>query len=81
MSSLELAYPALNFDLPWFSLGRIRPLHTSAVRLHERYKRCEISPVEVTRSQLDALPDLGEGINAFVLVDDAVALKMARASE
>ncbi|MGY4567256.1 amidase family protein [Bradyrhizobium sp. USDA 3256] len=52
-----------------------------AVRLHERYKRGEISPVEVTRSQLDALPSLDEGINAFVLVDEAAALKMARASE
>src|SRR5262245_3439423 len=30
-AALELAYPALNFDLPWFSFGRIRPLHTSAV--------------------------------------------------
>jgi cytochrome c oxidase cbb3-type subunit 1 len=30
-AALELAYPALNFDLPWLSFGRIRPLHTSAV--------------------------------------------------
>ena len=30
-AALELAWPALNFDLPWFSFGRIRPLHTSAV--------------------------------------------------
>src|SRR6266508_3266338 len=29
--ALELAYPALNFDLPWISFGRLRPLHTSAV--------------------------------------------------
>jgi cbb3-type cytochrome oxidase subunit 1 len=28
---LQLAYPALNFDLPWTSFGRLRPLHTSAV--------------------------------------------------
>jgi cytochrome c oxidase cbb3-type subunit 1 len=27
----ELAFPALNFDLPWITFGRIRPLHTSAV--------------------------------------------------
>ncbi len=27
----ELAFPVLNFDLPWISFGRIRPLHTSAV--------------------------------------------------
>lgn len=29
--ALELAYPTLNLDLPWFSFGRLRPLHTSAV--------------------------------------------------
>ena len=28
---LQLAYPVLNFDLPWTSFGRLRPLHTSAV--------------------------------------------------
>ncbi|MCK1422584.1 MULTISPECIES: cytochrome-c oxidase, cbb3-type subunit I [unclassified Bradyrhizobium] len=27
----QLAWPALNFDLPWMSFGRLRPLHTSAV--------------------------------------------------
>ncbi|MDD9907966.1 MAG: cytochrome-c oxidase, cbb3-type subunit I [Rhodospirillaceae bacterium] len=27
----QLAYPALNFDLPWINFGRLRPLHTSAV--------------------------------------------------
>src|SRR5262249_36555065 len=27
----ELAWPELNFDLPWTSFGRLRPLHTSAV--------------------------------------------------
>ncbi len=30
-AALELAFPALNFDLAWISFGRIRPLHTSAV--------------------------------------------------
>jgi cytochrome c oxidase cbb3-type subunit I len=30
-AALELAFPVLNLDLPWFSFGRIRPLHTSAV--------------------------------------------------
>jgi len=29
--ALQLAFPALNFDLPWISFGRLRPLHTSAV--------------------------------------------------
>lgn len=27
----QLAWPALNFDLPWTNFGRLRPLHTSAV--------------------------------------------------
>ncbi len=27
----QLTWPALNFDLPWFSYGRLRPLHTNAV--------------------------------------------------
>ncbi|MCC5794078.1 MAG: cytochrome-c oxidase, cbb3-type subunit I [Chromatiales bacterium] len=27
----QLLWPALNFDLPWLSYGRIRPLHTNAV--------------------------------------------------
>jgi cytochrome c oxidase cbb3-type subunit I len=30
-AALELAWPVLNFDLPWINFGRIRPLHTSAV--------------------------------------------------
>lgn len=29
--AFQLAYPALNFDLEWFSFGRLRPLHTSTV--------------------------------------------------
>ena len=29
--ALQLAFPVLNFDLPWSSFGRLRPLHTSAV--------------------------------------------------
>lgn len=27
----QLAWPALNLDLPWTTFGRLRPLHTSAV--------------------------------------------------
>lgn len=27
----QLAFPSLNFDLPWTNFGRLRPLHTSAV--------------------------------------------------
>ncbi len=29
--ALQLAFPALNMDLPWITFGRLRPLHTSAV--------------------------------------------------
>jgi len=29
--ALQLAFPTLNFDLPWLTFGRLRPLHTSAV--------------------------------------------------
>jgi aspartyl-tRNA(Asn)/glutamyl-tRNA(Gln) amidotransferase subunit A len=49
--------------------------------LHERYRRGDVSPVEVARAQLDAIGRLNPGVNAFALVDDSVALKMARASE
>jgi cytochrome c oxidase cbb3-type subunit I len=31
IAALQLAYPIFNFDLPWISFGRLRPLHTSAV--------------------------------------------------
>jgi cytochrome c oxidase cbb3-type subunit I len=29
--ALQLAFPAVNLDLPWIAFGRLRPLHTSAV--------------------------------------------------
>jgi len=29
--AFQMAYPVLNFDLPWISFGRLRTLHTSAV--------------------------------------------------
>src|SRR5579872_5902830 len=27
----QLYWPAMNFDIPWLSFGRLRPLHTNAV--------------------------------------------------
>ncbi|MGI9285714.1 MAG: cbb3-type cytochrome c oxidase subunit I, partial [Pseudomonadales bacterium] len=27
----QLVWPALNFDTPWFTFSRLRPLHTNAV--------------------------------------------------
>jgi len=29
--ALELSFPALNFDVPWLTFSRLRPLHTNAV--------------------------------------------------
>lgn len=29
--SAQLVWPALNFDLPWLSFGRLRPLHTNGI--------------------------------------------------
>ncbi|MGU3494594.1 cytochrome-c oxidase, cbb3-type subunit I [Xanthobacteraceae bacterium A53D] len=29
--ALQMAYPLFNFELPWITFGRLRPLHTSAV--------------------------------------------------
>ncbi|WP_426409665.1 amidase [Bradyrhizobium ganzhouense] len=52
-----------------------------AAGLHERYKRGGVSPVDVVRAQLDAIGRLNRAVNAFVLVDEVLALKMARASE
>ncbi len=31
LCALQLSLPALNFDLPWLTFSRIRPLHTNAV--------------------------------------------------
>ena len=31
LAASQLAFPALNLDLPWLTFGRIRPLHTNAV--------------------------------------------------
>ncbi|MEK7679696.1 MAG: cbb3-type cytochrome c oxidase subunit I, partial [Deltaproteobacteria bacterium] len=31
IAAAQLAFPALNFDVPFLTFGRIRPLHTNAV--------------------------------------------------
>ena len=31
LCALQLSLPALNFDVPWLTFGRIRPVHTNAV--------------------------------------------------
>src|SRR5690554_6983815 len=35
----QLVWPVLNFDLPWTSYGRLRPLHTNAVIFCVRWLR------------------------------------------
>jgi aspartyl-tRNA(Asn)/glutamyl-tRNA(Gln) amidotransferase subunit A len=49
--------------------------------LTEGYRGKRFSPVEVTRAALDRIAALNPIYNAFVLVDEARALKDARASE
>src|SRR5688572_23582779 len=29
--AMQLAWPAFNFEIPWLTYGRLRPLHTNAV--------------------------------------------------
>ena len=36
----QLAFPELNFGVPWLSFGRLRPLHTNAVISHLVVLRC-----------------------------------------
>jgi aspartyl-tRNA(Asn)/glutamyl-tRNA(Gln) amidotransferase subunit A len=55
-----------------------------SLRVHELtegYRGKRFSPVEVTRAALDRIAALNPVYNAFVLVDEARALKDARASE
>jgi len=56
-------------------------VYTSAVSLLDRYRKRELSPVEVTRLLLDRLDALQPKINAFCIVDHDGALAAARESE
>jgi aspartyl-tRNA(Asn)/glutamyl-tRNA(Gln) amidotransferase subunit A len=56
-------------------------LTLTAVELTEHYRAKKLSPVEVTRAALDRIARLDPIYNAFVLVDEARALKDAQASE
>ena len=52
MIAFELAFPALNLDLPWTSFGRLRPLHTGLCNLSsgnciERCSRILASPLYI----------------------------------
>src|SRR6516162_4990177 len=56
-------------------------VYASAVSLLDRYRKRELSPVEVTRLLLDRLDALQPKINAFCIVDHDGALAAARESE
>src|SRR5436309_10256992 len=53
----------------------------TAGELLRLYRRRELSPVEVTRDQLDRIEKFEPAINAFIIVDRDGALKAAQASE
>src|SRR5882724_3836069 len=53
----------------------------TAVELLRLYRRRELSPVDVTRDQLDRIEKFQPIINAFVIIDRAGALEAAKASE
>jgi aspartyl-tRNA(Asn)/glutamyl-tRNA(Gln) amidotransferase subunit A len=53
----------------------------TAAELLRLYRRGELSPVEVTRDQLDRIDRFEPAINAFIIVDREGALAAAKASE
>src|SRR5690349_18815325 len=53
----------------------------TAAELLRLYRRRELSPVEVTRDQLDRIDAFQPVINAFIVVDRDGALAAAKASE
>src|ERR1043166_8573710 len=53
----------------------------TAAELLRLYRRRELSPVEVTRDQLDRIETFQPAINAFIIVDRDGALAAAKASE
>src|SRR3954469_3592385 len=53
----------------------------TAAELLRLYRKRELSPVEVTRDQLDRIEKFQSLINAFIIIDRDGALKAAKASE
>jgi aspartyl-tRNA(Asn)/glutamyl-tRNA(Gln) amidotransferase subunit A len=53
----------------------------TAAELLRLYRKRELSPVEVTRDQLDRIDKFEPAINAFIIVDREGALAAAKASE
>ena len=41
----QMAWPALNFDIPWLTFSRLRPLHTNAVVFALAAARCSRPPI------------------------------------
>jgi len=48
----QLIWPELNFDTPWLTYGRLRPLHTNAVKLYG----CLCMNIDVIREQVELPP-------------------------
>src|SRR5829696_5451261 len=69
-------------QVPWIREGRIMTdlSMMSADALVAGYSRGEFSPLDATRAALDAIAAHEQAVNAFVLVDEEVALSMAEAS-
>jgi cytochrome c oxidase cbb3-type subunit I len=59
----QLLWPALNFDVPWLSYGRLRPLHTNAVIFAFGGSRC--SPPPTTSCSGPATPAVRRPLAAF----------------
>ena len=59
----------------------IDPLLMSSAELVRHYRAKQLSPVEVTQATLDRIAKLNPVYNAFVMVDEESALKIARDSE
>ena len=53
----------------------------TAAELLRLYRRKELSPVEVTRDQLERIDKFQPALNAFIIIDRDGALKAAKESE
>ena len=58
----------------------LNPLKMTAVELSEAYRAKTLSPVEVTRTILEAIPDY-KALNAFCYIDHDSSLEQAKLSE
>ena len=77
----ELAFPLINFDLPFLIPGRLRPLHTSVVILPSAATCCfATSFYVVQRTSQARMPGIRTpwfiilGYNAFIVIAPAPAI-------